>query len=81
MVGVEHEHMTRRFIVIDREGIDGNGQPIRLNPLCLPVDTDAEQHAAQVALRDAGIGVTEVWVGSPDDPDSYPSDGILFALP
>ena len=42
------------------------------------VDTLEEIEIAQQAMREIGEERTEVWVGEPEDPESYKNGQILF---
>lgn len=45
-----------------------------------PADTDEEIAAAVQALRDAGQAWAHVWLGCPDDPDTYVTSRVLWAV-
>jgi len=59
------EEATMCYVVIDEE--------------VYTLATDSDYVEAKAALGEAGLVSTPVYVGDPDDPDSYANGQILFA--
>jgi hypothetical protein len=51
-----------------------------LDPVTYEIETEEDEYAARVALRDAGLAWEDVWVGEPGTPDAHKSGGRLTAL-
>lgn len=52
-----------------------------LDPITYPIDSESEERAARIALRDAGLAYASVWVGEPESGDEIKTDSKLFAAP
>lgn len=52
-----------------------------LDPITYPIDSESEERAARIALRDAGLAYASVWVGEPGSGDEIRTDRKLFAAP